>query len=71
MLFLSFCPVAQGPTASDVDGEWLEGGKVWGEGLEGSSGQSRRVGEALMQAAGKMKLGVVTPNISGRCHRVF
>lgn len=41
------------------------------EGLEGSSGQSQRVGEALMQAAGKMKLGVVTPNISGRCHRVF
>ena len=26
--------------------------------MEGSSGQSRRVGEALMQAAGKMKLGV-------------
>ena len=42
-----------------------------GEGLEGSSGQFCRVGEALMQAAGKMKLGVVTPNISGCCYRVF
>ena len=64
MLFLSFCPVARSPTASDVDDEWLDGGKVWKVAVDSPA-------EALMQAAGKMKLGVVAPNISGRCHRVF